>query len=59
MVREKVIPMWFFHGVNVVNDERTDLHEEEAGTGGWVVVYVDRHEDSCYHDDHHHDDACQ
>ena len=37
----------------------TDLHEEETGVGGRVVVHVDRQKDGCCHDDHHHDDACQ
>lgn len=37
----------------------TDLHEEEAGVGGRVVVHVDRKKDGCCHDDHHHDDARQ
>lgn len=37
----------------------TDLHEEDAGARGGVVVHVDRREDGCCYDDHHRDDAHQ
>lgn len=37
-------------------EEPTDLHEEDADTGGWVAVHVDGHQESCYHDNSHHDD---
>lgn len=49
--------------MKVLNNKKkaglTDLDKEKADSGGRVVVYVDRREDSSDHERGHHDDACQ